>query len=128
MGYMIKQLRIRKGISQKELAKLLDIDQTSISKYEKGQRNPTPENITKIAKALNAPETYLMDNYKIEEKTLMGNIKGLSPESMKKMNEYAEYLKFKEGKFGSTFSELIKKYPEYAFCDEIPNHFKTLGL
>ena len=96
MGYIIKQLRIRKGISQKELAKLLDIDQTSISKYEKGQRNPTPERAKKIAEALNVPEAYLMDSYKIEEKALMRNIKGLSPESVKKINLYAKFMRFLE--------------------------------
>ena len=98
IGCMIKQLRIRKGMSQKKLAIFLGISQTLISKYEKGQRNPTQESIKKIAKVLDVFETYLMDNYKIEEKSLMRNIKGLSPESMKKMNEYAEYLKFLEGK------------------------------
>ena len=37
----LKHLRAIYGISQAELAKTIGVDQTAISKWEKGQREPT---------------------------------------------------------------------------------------
>lgn len=53
IGYKIKNLRLEKGFTQKELAKLSSVAEITIRKYESGQSNPKIETIKKIAKALN---------------------------------------------------------------------------
>ncbi len=45
----IKEQREKSRLTQKELAKLMDIDFTTISKHESGNRGPTPEEVKKYA-------------------------------------------------------------------------------
>lgn len=46
---ILKKLRTEKGISQRTLAKDLDVAPTAISHYEKGTKPPTLENVVKLA-------------------------------------------------------------------------------
>ncbi|HWC57645.1 MAG TPA: helix-turn-helix transcriptional regulator [Candidatus Paceibacterota bacterium] len=52
LGKRIKEMRIRQGYSQEELASLSKLHRTYISDIERGERNVSVENIEKIAKAL----------------------------------------------------------------------------
>lgn len=54
VGFRVKESRIEKGLTQKDLAKLTGIDQADISKLEQGQLNPSIGLLNRIAKALNA--------------------------------------------------------------------------
>jgi transcriptional regulator with XRE-family HTH domain len=55
----LKEIRLKKGISQRQLAKLIDVDNSSISKYEKGV-SMTDEVIKKICKALEVNADYFL--------------------------------------------------------------------
>lgn len=50
----IVEARDKSGLSQKELSKLTGIDQSDISKIERGVANPSVNTLDRIAKALNA--------------------------------------------------------------------------
>ncbi len=52
LGQKIKEIRIKQGYSQEELASLSKLHRTYISDIERGERNVSVENIEKIAKAL----------------------------------------------------------------------------
>lgn len=52
-GTKVRHLRKKLGISQEELAFKTGLDRTYISGIERGERNPSLKNITKIAEALN---------------------------------------------------------------------------
>lgn len=52
LGQKIKEIRIKEGYSQEELASLSKLHRTYISDIERGERNVSVENIEKIAKAL----------------------------------------------------------------------------
>ena len=52
IGERIKETRLKKGITQKELAETLGIATNSLSRYEIGERRPNLEMIDKIAVAL----------------------------------------------------------------------------
>jgi HTH-type transcriptional regulator / antitoxin HipB len=54
IAYHLKQLRIKQQLTQQQLADLVGIDKTQISKIEKGTRNLTIETITRIVNALGA--------------------------------------------------------------------------
>jgi transcriptional regulator with XRE-family HTH domain len=63
----IKNARMQLGLSQKEMAALLNIDQASLCSYEKGTRRPSPKSIRKIVDGLkgmgiNIDYVDLMDN------------------------------------------------------------------
>jgi len=52
LGKKVKQIRLKKHLSQGGLAKILGVHPTYISGVERGQRNMTLKNIEKLAKAL----------------------------------------------------------------------------
>lgn len=49
IGRILRKMRIDSSLSQTELAKLLSVDQTTLSGWERGYREPTFEAIEKIA-------------------------------------------------------------------------------
>ncbi len=48
----LKKVRNKKGISQDELSKMIDIHSVQLSRYERGQSVPSIDIVTKIADAL----------------------------------------------------------------------------
>ena len=53
LGYRIKELRKNADLSQVELASKAGIDQSDLSKIEKGLANPSIKQITRVLSALN---------------------------------------------------------------------------
>ena len=53
LGYKIKQKRLELNLSQEELASKIGIDQSDLSKIEKGNANPSLKMLTRIADGLN---------------------------------------------------------------------------
>ena len=51
-GEVIRQARIRRGLSQEKLAELADLDRTFVSMIERGKRHPTLETAKSLAEAL----------------------------------------------------------------------------
>lgn len=60
LGNYIKSEREKKGLLMRELAALVDVDTSMISKVENGYRIPTKEQVEKMAKALNLDYKYLL--------------------------------------------------------------------
>ena len=60
-GETIKQLRIKKKLSQKDLANKLDICNTTLSQYEKDKRAPKFETLLKLADILGVSTDYLLN-------------------------------------------------------------------
>lgn len=56
----LKELRIGKDLTQKQLADILHMQNTAISKYELGERKPDQETLIKIAEYFNVSLDYLM--------------------------------------------------------------------
>jgi DNA-binding XRE family transcriptional regulator len=54
VGNAVAAARARKGLSQKELSDLTGIDQSDLSKIERGIANPSINTLNRIAKALDA--------------------------------------------------------------------------
>ena len=54
LGEQIKTLRVRRGMTQEQLAQKLNTTKAAVSRYEKDQRQPRLEQISEIAKALDA--------------------------------------------------------------------------
>ena len=57
----LKGLRKRKGISQGELADLIEVHFTQVSRYERGETKPNAEAMAKLAKALDTTVDFLMN-------------------------------------------------------------------
>lgn len=65
MGYIgenIRRERIRSGLDQAELARELELDQTAISRFEKGSRRPSVDLLKRIAVVLDCEFSSLVEN------------------------------------------------------------------
>lgn len=56
----LKELRNKKGMSQRELANFLQLSPSAIAMYETGQREPDSETLKKIADFFNVSIDYLL--------------------------------------------------------------------
>ncbi len=56
----IKSLRIEEGLTQKALAQKLNIGQSTIVGYEKGEREPVPKSLISYSKFFNVSVDYLL--------------------------------------------------------------------
>lgn len=94
-GDRLKKAREQKVWNQEQLAQAMDLTQASISQFEKGQRLPTPNNIDKFAEVLGVTRELLAGGNEgdFETQMLMRNIKNLSQEDLRKVNEWVEILK-----------------------------------
>ncbi|WP_449449175.1 helix-turn-helix domain-containing protein [Streptococcus suis] len=62
----LKELRKEKGLTQKEIAQLLNIKQNSYSNWETGKKNPSQENLSQLAQILDTSTDYLLGNTPIK--------------------------------------------------------------
>ena len=70
LGERIKNIRKSKGLTQLELAELVDRSKNHISKIETGSANPPLSLLIEIANALNVELSYLLDLDKRQTKIL----------------------------------------------------------
>jgi len=72
IGKTIKIARIKKGMSQKELAEAMGVDISAISLWEKNKRIPSGDLLIKLANELDIVEDFF-PNYtrKIEDNTII---------------------------------------------------------
>lgn len=108
-SYRLKQLRENTGITQDDLAKLLNLTQSTIAYYESGRKMPTLENTILIAKIFNTSLDYLVgiSNYRETEylkedmetycpTLLLNDINTLSADSLRDLKYFIAFLKFRD--------------------------------
>jgi len=105
-GKTIKNARLAKDLSLRDLAELTGIDHSYIGRLEKNSSIPSRETVAKLAKALNIPENELMikagyvpNTRKETSYTITGTgdedfgfDKDVPLEVREKIRDYAEYL------------------------------------
>lgn len=70
----IKELRLEKGLSQKDLAKFLQVNQTAVGKYERGDLEPNIQTLLKLSNYFECSIDYL-----VGRSDDFGNVNVLSP-------------------------------------------------
>lgn len=117
IGQTITNLRIERGIYQKELATALKVSVGTISNYEKGRHYPDPLTLCKIAEFFGVTTDYLLgrtsfrynpqlltrpltENYTIAE--LVNTSLELSPKNKRALADYAQLLKLGQSKDADT--------------------------
>ncbi len=56
----LKTLRLQRGITQEELAKIINVTKTTISYYENGKRIPTLQNLIDLSNYFEVTTDYLI--------------------------------------------------------------------
>ena len=70
IGKMIKELRVKKELSQEELASLLSVNRATIANYESGRRTLTIDKLEEILEALNTNLTDYFNSNNLETKKI----------------------------------------------------------
>ena len=68
IGERIKEARQERGLSQEELAQIINSTKSAISRYESGKRQPRIEQLKSIASALDVDVNWLMNGYTLEQR------------------------------------------------------------
>ena len=85
IGERIAVLLKNEGLSQKELAQLVGITESALSRYIKGERQPKLEVIANLATALNTTSDYLISGN--EEETSFNNLSRLIARGIKTLTQ-----------------------------------------
>ena len=93
----IKAARKAKGLTQKDVAEALRIDQSTYSGYETGKRQPMPTTISQLAALFGVTGDYLLDIEIEKEKPVQADepfeeFEGLNAENREKVRSFAAYL------------------------------------
>ena len=125
-GARIRAIRLKAGISQKQLAEKLNMTPQQLSQYERGTRSPKYGTLVKIASALGCrvsdlgieswhnfqdgvKSIFLTNDYlealysAIEEYDVL--LEGLTDDDIKKLRSYADFLRSQHYESGSTGKE-----------------------
>lgn len=116
-GAKIKEIRKRKGLTQKQLGDLCGIADANIRKYENGKQNPKMETLQKIADALGCSLIALMgmEEYKKTEeyKTGMRSVDAYDGVLALLKNIYGDVQeKNVQQEYGESFYYLVGKAPD----------------
>ncbi len=60
---VLRELRIKNGYTQQQIADIINTSQRAYAFYEKGQREPSIETILKLAELYNIPTDVLLGRY-----------------------------------------------------------------
>jgi len=104
----IKALRIKRKITQVDLAKQINVKQETISAYESGKALPSADALVKIADYLNTSTDYLLGRIDDDSPLSGFNIKEMNPKTYKILNNFI-MLKDKEKDDVLWYSEAIRK-------------------
>ncbi|MCM1004150.1 MAG: helix-turn-helix domain-containing protein [Candidatus Gastranaerophilales bacterium] len=99
-GKRIKELRKSKKLTQEQIAERISIEPPNISKMENGLHFPQPENIEKLANALNVEIKDLFDFEHLQQKQTLTN----------EINEYLSSAKIQDVEFVYKFICNLKQY------------------
>lgn len=104
-GYKLKKLRKSKKLTQKELAQLLYLSQSSIARFEKEEILPTSDTLNKIANFFDVSTDYLLDRPTKER----NNLEKAINEAIEELKEEKTLMFLKNGDIDEETANLIKK-------------------
>lgn len=90
-GTRLRELRMQKNLTQKQLAEQIRVQNSIISFYENGDRLPSPETIIKLTAVFHVSADYLMGI----EKSESIDISGLDEEDKRLVRSLVETLRNK---------------------------------
>jgi transcriptional regulator with XRE-family HTH domain len=109
IGRKIQKAREEAGLSQEELASRLGYTQAALSNYELGKRRLYLANIEQIARELNKPLNYFLEEYAIPanvekgeplDETISEILKLLSELPPEERQYLLEYIKWRRDRLG----------------------------
>ncbi|MFC6324001.1 helix-turn-helix domain-containing protein [Companilactobacillus baiquanensis] len=95
-GQRIAKLRVRKNLSQPQLADILHVSQSTVAMWESNRRNVSNDDLKKLSKYFKVSTDYLLGNN--EEPELLANhldinYKDLSDDQKKQVKNFIKFLR-----------------------------------
>jgi len=106
-GKLIRNLRLKMGLSQVSLAEELDLHASYVSRMEHGERRASPEVLKKMSELLDCPLDHLLVVCRLTDDTLSG--KQVTIEKVVSLRKEVEQLRRRVGEIAQT--EMGKKPP-----------------
>ena len=91
-GQRLKELRLKAGLTQHQLAERIWVSKAAISNYELFERTPSPEILVKLSRIFHVSTDYLL-GLDSEKKTL--DVTGLNDEDVEFVKHTIDYLRNK---------------------------------
>lgn len=90
----LKEARLKKGVSQKEVAEKIGVAKSTYSLYESGNREPNVQTIKKIADTLNVSTDTLLGLDEVPT-TIAAHFDGteFTEEQLDRIREFARFIK-----------------------------------
>lgn len=107
-GKRIKELRLKAGLTQQQLAERIWVSKAAISNYELYERNPSPEILIKLAKVFHVSTDYLLG---IETESQVLDVSGLTDEDIQLLENTTALLRKKNMERNRSLSK--KREREY---------------
>lgn len=95
-GTVLKELRLKSGMTQQELATKLGVTKSVVSYYELAERTPSPEILLKLANLFHVSTDFLLGREKIEHDSV--NLSGLDEKDKTLIRGLVESLREKSRK------------------------------
>lgn len=97
LGNRLRELRMSKGVNQKEVAKMLNVDRSTYGKYETGDSSPDYDKLTKLADYFSVTIDYLLGRSEDKQKanTIAAHLSEgveLTEEEQKQLDDYIQFL------------------------------------
>ncbi len=92
IGDQIRALRENQGLPLRKVAAELDVDQSILSKIERGERKATREQIVQIARIFNVDEKELLINYLSDRVLYELKDDDLASEALKVAEQKIKYM------------------------------------
>lgn len=113
-GETLKKLRIEKGMSQADLADIINTNRSTLANYESGNRNPDNEILYNLSKALDVSSDYLLGISETKNRNanaaIAAKYTGLSEKALNKLIDYKEAVNiFLELESTPDFLECLNK-------------------
>ena len=128
----LKELRKKKGLTQKDLAEIIDVNRVTYTNWENGKRTPEPVKIVELATALDTTVDYLLGktnvNYFEQANILLNELENNSNKRELSNEELERILTIREEmmKIIDTIFSIGQK--KFNMSDEEIAYFKFLIL
>lgn len=88
----LRDMRIQFGLSQRSVAKHLDVSPSIISSYETGERTPSTENLLALSYLYHCSTDYLLGRDAAPQQTMI-SVEGLLPKQVQLLTELVETMR-----------------------------------
>lgn len=113
LGERIRTLRKQKGLTQQQLANMINVTKVSISCYESGSRTPNLETFVDLAEALETTPNYLLGSDKLlaseDDEDYKIYVSKEELDILKELNKHKEIINFLRNDPKRSVEYIVKK-------------------